>query len=313
MRIYVSGSLAFDRIMTFPGRFEDFILPEKIHILNVCFLVDSLEVRYGGCAGNIAYSLALLGEHPLILGCAGKDFDPYAGWLARHGLSLEGILRLPEEFTAGAYITTDKMDNQITGFNPGAMRSPCGYAFPYLNPEQSLAIVSPGNLDDMRALPAFFRKRSVPYVFDPGQQTTALSGPELEQAITGAAVLISNDYELELILKSTGLDKAELLNRVGALVTTLAEHGSRLIRKGQAVEIPAVPVESVVDPTGAGDAYRSGLLKGMAAGLDLSDACRLGSTAAAYAVERKGTQEHGYTREEFRARYEAVFGTCPLP
>ncbi|MGE4551673.1 MAG: carbohydrate kinase family protein [Desulfovibrionaceae bacterium] len=312
MHIYVSGSLAFDRIMTFPGRFSDHILPDKIHILNVCFLVDGLEERYGGCAGNIAYSLALLGERPLILAAAGKDFEPYARWLTRQGLSLEGVLRLPEEFTAGAYITTDQADNQITGFNPAAMRTPCGYAFPDLDPAQSLAIISPGNLDDMRNLPTFFRERGVPYIFDPGQQTTAFSGPELAAALTGAAVLVTNDYELELILKATGLDKAELLGRVGALVTTLAEHGSRVTRPDRVDEIPAVPVERVADPTGAGDAYRSGLLKGLAARLDLAEACRLGSVAAAYAVEQKGTQEHRYTPDEFRARYQAAFGDWPL-
>ncbi|MGE4293126.1 MAG: carbohydrate kinase family protein [Desulfovibrio sp.] len=308
MQLYISGSLAIDRIMTFPGRFQDHILPDKIHILNVCFLVDGLEERFGGTAGNIAYNLALLGENPLILACVGKDFDHYRSWLEEHGLSMEGVRVVDNDFTASAYITTDKSDNQITGFNPAAMRNPCGYDLSKADPAMSMAIVSPGNVEDMVELPRKFRAMGMPYTFDPGQQITALSGPQLLEALTGAAILASNDYELELIMKATGLDKAQLLERVGAIVTTLGENGSSVLRKGDAVQIPICPAVSVLDPTGAGDAYRAGMLRGLALGLDLAEACRIGAVCAAYCVERKGTQEHSFTPEEFKARYEATFG-----
>lgn len=308
MQLYISGSLAIDRIMTFPGRFQDHILPDKIHILNVCFLVDGLEERFGGTAGNIAYNLALLGDKPLILSCVGKDFDHYRSWLEQHGLSMHGVRVVENDFTASAYITTDKSDNQITGFNPAAMRNPCGFDFSAVDPAASMAIVSPGNVEDMLELPRKYRSLGLPYVFDPGQQITALTGAQLLEALSGAAILASNDYELEMIIKATGLDKAQLLERVGAIVTTLGENGSSVLRKGQAVQIPVCPAAKVADPTGAGDAYRAGMLRGLAQGLDLPEACRIGAVCAAYCVEQKGTQEHSFTRSEFKARYEATFG-----
>lgn len=308
MQIYISGSLAIDRIMTFPGKFQDHILPDKIHILNVCFLVDGLEERFGGTAGNIAYTLSLFGEKPLILSCAGKDFAPYREWLESRGLPMDGVRVLEDEFTASAYITTDKSDNQITGFNPAAMRRSCGYDFAGADPAASLAIVSPGNVEDMLELPRKYRAMGLPYVFDPGQQITALTGDQLLEALGGAAILASNDYELEMIMKATGLDKAHLLDKVGAIVTTLGEHGSSVLRRGEAVQLPVCPVEKVADPTGAGDAYRAGMLRGLSLGLDLPDACRIGAVCAAYCVERTGTQQHSFGMEEFKTRYEATFG-----
>ncbi len=310
MRIYVSGSLAFDRIMTFPGRFADHILPDKIHILNVCFLVNGLEERFGGTAGNIVYTLALLGERPTLLASAGKDFDSYAQWLENLGLDLSGVKRVEDDFTAGAYITTDMSDNQITGFNPAAMNHRCGYAFSDLKPEASLAIVSPGNLEDMLGLPDFYRKQGVPYIFDPGQNTTAFSGEQLSGAIAGSRMLVTNDYELELIMESTGMDKAKLLEITGCLVTTLGEKGSRVVEPGKVTEIPVAPAAQVLDPTGAGDAYRAGMLKGMALGLSVPEACKLGAVTASFSVEQKGTQEHAFSMADqaFRSRYEQTFG-----
>jgi adenosine kinase len=308
MRIYVSGSLAYDRIMTFPGRFSDHILPDKIHILNVCFLVNGLTEKFGGTAGNIAYSLKLLGENPVILSSAGKDFAAYADWLAVRGLSFEGIRRIEEEFTAGAYITTDQSDNQITGFNPGAMKHPCGFDVDGLDPVRSLAIVAPGNLDDMRDYPRRYKERGIPFVLDPGQNITAFSGPELTEMLTGATYLISNDYELELIQNATGLTLADILSRVSALITTLGENGSVIRCKDQEIRIPPAASRQVKDPTGAGDAFRAGLLKGLRTGLPLEKAGRLGSVSAVYAVEHHGTQEHAYSLAEFTARYEENFG-----
>jgi adenosine kinase len=308
MRIYVSGSLAYDRIMTFPGKFADHILPDKIHILNVCFLVNGLTEKFGGTAGNIAYTMSLLGEKPLILATSGKDFGAYKDWLGSLGLSLDGIKHVSDEFTAGAYITTDLSDNQITGFNPGAMKHPCGYAFPGLEPARDLAIVSPGNLDDMRQFPRFYKERGVRFLFDPGQNITAFPGEVLAEMITGANYFISNDYELEMVMNATGLSKAELLERTPVIITTLGENGSLISERGRETKIGAAKVASPKDPTGAGDAFRAGLLKGLADGKSLADAARVGSVAAAYAVEGHGTQEHKFTMSEFNERYVKNFG-----
>jgi len=176
MKIFASGSLAYDRIMDFPGKFEDHILPEKIHILNVCFMVNGLTEKFGGTAGNISYSLSLLGEKPLILATAGKDFDTYETWLHQHNLPLTGIRKIPEEFTAGAYITTDKADNQITGFNPGAMKYPSLYKFDGVDQKEAIAIIAPGNIEDMTNYGRIYKEKRIPYIFDPGQSITALSG-----------------------------------------------------------------------------------------------------------------------------------------
>jgi adenosine kinase len=308
MQLYVSGSLALDRIMNFPGKFADHILPDKIHILNVCFLVDGLNEYFGGTAGNIAYNLALLGEKPLILGCAGKDFAPYAKRLESLGLSLSGIRLVAEQFTAGAYITTDETDNQITGFNPGAMRERCGYKFPEKHEGQVMAIISPGNVNDMIELPEYFKKAGIPYIFDPGQQITALTGAQMVQAIEGSYALCTNDYELELVLKATGLSRAELLKRTGALVTTLGDQGSIIAQGDKETRVPAVKVDKALDPTGAGDAFRAGLLKGLSLGRDLAGAAALGSVCAAFCVEKKGTQEHHFDLGAFNSRFSAHFG-----
>lgn len=311
MRILVSGSLAYDRIMDFPGRFADHILPEKIHILNVCFMVNGLTERFGGTAGNIAYNLALLGEKPVILATVGKDFAPYRDWLLSLGLSLEGIKEIPQEFTAGAYITTDLADNQITGFNPGAMKFPSEYAFDGLNPAGAYAIIAPGNLEDMLAYSRFYKARGVPYIFDPGQSIPAWGGPELKEMAQGALALISNDYELEMFRQKTGLRDPDLLNLAGAVITTLGEAGSVVLTPGGREEIPAVPPRQVQDPTGAGDAYRAGLLKGLAHGLPWRDAARLGAALASFCVEQQGTQEHRVELPRLWERYSLSFGEPP--
>ena len=303
MQILVSGSLAYDRIMDFPGQFQDHILPDKIHILNVCFTVNGLTEKFGGTAGNIAYSLSLLGERPLILATAGKDFDNYRQWLRRNGLPLEGIVDIVDEFTASAYITTDKRDNQITGFNPGAMKFPSGYQLDGLKKGEALAIVSPGNLDDMIGYSRKYKKAGIDYICDPGQSIPALSPAQMTEMLTGCAVLISNDYELEMILDKTGLTRAAVLKRVGAMITTLGEEGAEICRDDQQVRIPAAPVSEVKDPTGAGDAFRAGLIKGMVESRSLAEAARIGATCASYAVEQLGTQEHRFTPEQFWERH----------
>ena len=308
MRILISGSLAYDRIMDYPGRFADHILPEKIHILNVCFLVNGLEEKFGGTAGNIAYSLALLGERPLIVATAGRDFDRYEQRLRQQGLPLAGIRRIEEELTAGAYITTDQADNQITGFNPGAMKHPSRFQLDGVDPAQALAIVAPGNLEDMETYSKAFREAGIPYICDPGQNIPAFSGDQLLAMISGSALLISNDYELEMIGKKTGLDKAGLLGRTKAIITTLGDKGSVVATAETEVPIPAVRAERVLDPTGAGDAYRAGLIKGLVSGRPLEEAARVGATCASFAVEHQGTQEHRFTETEFWQRHRDHFG-----
>ncbi|WP_319467112.1 carbohydrate kinase family protein [uncultured Pseudodesulfovibrio sp.] len=308
MQIYISGSLAFDRIMTFPDKFANHILPDKIHILNVCFLVDGLDERFGGTGGNIAYSLSLLGEKSVLLSQVGKDFSSYDAWLQEHGISIAGIRTIEQEFTAGAYITTDKSDNQITGFNPGAMKYPCQFDMTKIDSADALGIISPGNFDDMIAHPKYYRENGIPFIFDPGQQIPVFSGEQLLEAFDGAEILITNDYELEMIKNSTGLSKEEIVDRVAYLITTLGENGCAVNCKGEETLVSAVPVSAVVDPTGAGDAFRSGLLKGLSMGKTVVEAAKLGSVCGAYAVECNGTQEHCFTLEEFTKRFEASFG-----
>lgn len=308
MQIYISGSLAFDRIMNFPDKFSNHILPDKIHILNVCFLVDGMDERFGGTGGNIAYNLALLGEKPVLLSQVGKDFASYDTWLQKHGISVEGIRTVDQEFTAGAYITTDQSDNQITGFNPGAMKYPSQYDMTKVDTAEGIGIISPGNLGDMMDHPKYYRENGIPFIFDPGQQIPAFSGEQLAEAFDGAEILITNDYELEMVLKATGMTKDEVIDNVAYLITTLGENGSVVNCKGEETAVASVPVSDVLDPTGAGDAFRSGLLKGLAMGKTVVEAAKLGSVCAAYAVEHKGTQEHAFSMEEFTNRYEASFG-----
>jgi adenosine kinase len=308
MRILVSGSLAYDRIMSFPGSFADHILPDKIHILNVCFLVEGLEEKFGGTAGNIAYCLRLLGETPTIVASAGKDFAAYEAWLRHCGIALDGIRRVNSEFTAGAYITTDKADNQITGFNPGAMKHRAEYPVDEADPADTIAIVAPGNLEDMQDFPRRYKAKGIPCMVDPGQNITAFSGEQLTEMLTNATYLISNDYELELIQNATKLTQAEIVARCGSVITTLGENGSVIRQGSQEIAVPPCPVADVKDPTGAGDAFRAGLIKGLALGKSLPEAAKLGSVSAAYAVEKHGTQEHAFTWQEFCDRYAAVFG-----
>lgn len=308
MKIYVSGSLAYDRIMDFPGRFEDHILQDKIHILNVCFMVNGLSEQFGGTAGNIAYSLSLLEEKPVILATAGKDFDAYRKWLNSLALPLEGVVQIDEVFTAGAYITTDKADNQITAFNPGAMNFPSRFHFDGEDPSRTLAIVAPGNLEDMVTYSRQCAARKIPYIFDPGQSIPALEAKQIVDMMNGASVLISNDYELEMIIQKTGVAKADILDRVDYLITTLGENGSLICSKSATEEIPAATAGKVADPTGAGDAYRAGIIKGMVTGKTIAEAARMGSTCASFSVEKKGTQEHQFELDEFWHRYEMNFG-----
>lgn len=308
MNIFISGSLAYDRIMDFPGKFSDHILPDKIHILNVCFTVNGMVEKFGGTAGNIAYSLSLLGERPFILATIGKDYERYFAWLKDHNIPLDGIRIINEEFTAGAYITTDRADNQITGFNPGAMKYQSPFTFGSIDPDHSLCLIAPGNLTDMVEYAETCKGKGIKYICDPGQSLTGWEGKTLTQWIDGSMMLISNDYELELIMQMTGIDKKGLLRLTRTIVTTLGEKGSLISISGDDMRIPAAELHDVVDPTGAGDAFRSGLIKGLVMGRDMVTAAKMGSVAAAYAIEKYGTQEHHYSYEDFLERFRTNFG-----
>ncbi len=308
MNIYISGSLAYDRIMDFPGSFADYILPDKIHVLNVCFNVTSLIEKFGGTAGNVAYSLGLLGERPVIIATIGKDYAPYFTWLKQNGLATKWIEIVPEEFTAGAYITTDKSDNQITGFNPGAMKKATRFDLSAADPGDSIMLIAPGNLEDMMGYASLCREKGISFICDPGQSLTLWTGEQLRDWIRDSMLLITNDYELDVVMKMTGLSRSRLLGLTGMIITTLGDKGSRISTDGRDIAVPAAKVSEILDPTGAGDAYRAGLLRGLSLKHNIEKSAKMGSVAAAYAVEKYGTQEHHFTAEEFERRLHENFG-----
>ena len=302
MNIIVSGSLAYDRIMDFPGYFADHILPEKIHVLNICFQVNGIKEKFGGTAGNIAYALALMGEKPEISSAIGQDYHRYLDWLIQNGLSTQRIKIIEDDFTASAYITTDRSDNQITGFNPGAMKYSSNLDFDQLNSKETLLIISPGNLEDMINYSRLCKSRGIDYIFDPGQSLPMLEPQNLDQAIAGCRILICNDYELDLIMNKTGMSLDGLLSRTQTIIVTLGEQGSKIIRPEGETSIPAVRPRKVEDPTGAGDSYRGGLISGLIQGKDIELCARMGSVCASFAVESYGTQEYRFTPAEFQNR-----------
>jgi adenosine kinase len=305
MQIIVSGSMAYDRIMDFPGHFSEHILPDKIHVLNVCFQVNGMKEKYGGTAGNIAYALKLMGENPFICATIGHDYQRYFKWLAKNGLSSEGIKIIADEFTAGAYITTDRADNQITGFNPGAMKYQSTLNFDKLDPKDTLIIISPGNFEDMVNYPRACKAKGIEYILDPGQSLPMWDNNDLIRSIEGCKILIVNDYELSLIISKTQRDKKDLLKMSGTIITTLGESGSQISTGDREISVAAYRVKRVVDPTGAGDSYRGGLLSGLARGLDIEQCARMGSVCASFSIENYGTQEYSFTREEFDERLKS--------
>jgi len=306
MNIVVSGSMAYDRIMDFPGYFSDHILPDKIHMLNVCFQVNGMKEKFGGTAGNIAYALRMLGENPIICATIGHDYQRYFKWLTKNGISTENIKIIADEFTAGAYITTDQSDNQITGFNPGAMKYRSTIDFNQFAAGKTIVIVSPGNFDDMVEYPRACKVKGIDYILDPGQSLPLWDKNDLIQAIEGCRILIVNDYELSLIMSKTGLSKNALLKMAGTIITTLGELGSQVSTLTSEIAIPPVKLKKVVDPTGAGDAYRGGLLSGLVQGKDIVASAKMGGVSASYAVETYGTQEYSYTSEEFHTRLNGL-------
>ena len=311
MEILVSGSLAYDRIMDFPGRFSDHVVPDKIHMINVSFTVNGLVEKFGGTAGNIAYALSLLGEKPRILATLGHDYQRYFQWLEQRGIATDNIRIIPEELTASAYITTDSADNQITSFNAGAMKHPSRYDSAKTDPSQCIAIVAPGNLQDMAEYAQTYQEMGVFCIFDPGQSLPAWNATDLAQSIGRANMLVSNDYELQMIMNITGLSVQQLLGMVPTIITTKAEEGCKLVTRAGTIEVPAVPAAKVLDPTGAGDAFRGGLIKGLVEGRPVERAVQMGAVCGHYAVQTQGTQEYSFTAEEFAVTLQNHFSLGP--
>lgn len=293
--------------MNFPGYFEDHILPDKIHMLNVSFLVESLDRQRGGVAGNIAYSLGLLRQECRVVGAAGIDFDEYASELEELGIDTSGIWTVPDQVTASAFITTDRADNQITGFFPGAMARAGEQSILDWIDGVAIAVVSPTAPEAMELHVRELRETGTPYLYDPGQQIIALSPSALREGVEGARILASNDYELAMIEEKTGLSRDEIISMVPTVIDTLGDLGSTIHDGGEVHDIPSVAAWSVVDPTGAGDGYRAGLLAGYCKGLPWEVSGRIAATAATYVVEQKGTQGHDYSVEEFIERFSEAF------
>lgn len=290
--ILVSGSLAYDRIMNFPGRFRDHIMPDKIHLLNLSFEVETVEERFGGTAGNIAYNLKLLNQNPLIISAAGEDFEQYRNHLRTNSIDDSLIEIIADAKTAFVNIITDLDDNQISAFYPGALAD--ASVSNKIPKEVEIAIASPEAKESMINRVVIYQKKELPYVFDPGQQIPMFSGQELRQCMDGAKILIGNDYEIGLIRQKTGLSIKNILKKVEILVITLGEQGSRIYTSTGIIKIKSVKPAKFIDPTGAGDAYRAGFVSALIDGQSLKQCGTLASTIAAKAIEYYGAQEHKF-------------------
>jgi adenosine kinase len=311
MSVVSTGSIAFDYILTFKGRFGDHIVPGKTHIINLSFLVDTMEKRRGGVAGNYAYTLSLLGHPVAVLATAGEDGADYKAWLESLGVDCQGLRLLPDEYTATGFSTHDLDDNHIWGYYGGAMWKAGTLGLADTVGEPEAVIIGPNAPEAMFRLVRECREAGVRWVFDPAHQLPHMSAADLEEGSRGAWIVIGNDYELELIRQRTGRDQTALLELAEIVVTTLGREGSRIATRDGTFDIPPAPARREVDPVGAGDAYRAGLVFGLLNGGDVGRAGRLGALAATYAVEQTGTVEHRYTRDEFAARFQEVFGERP--
>jgi adenosine kinase len=307
MSILICGSMAYDNIMVFPGRFKDQILPDQIHILNVAFLVPEMRQEFGGCAGNVAYNLRMLDEEPLIMATVGQDFDAYRSWLDQQQLDSRYIQQIDSTRTAQAYITTDLDDNQITAFHPGAMDHAHVNTVPG-DAGLKLGIVSPDGRQAMLDHAAQFAAAGIPFVFDPGQGLPMFDGKELTHFVDQATWVVVNDYEGQMLADRTGLSHDELAARVSALVVTRGGEGSVIYVDGDRLDIPAVPPARISDPTGCGDAYRAGLLYGLSRGWPWADTGRLAALIGARKIEHDGTQNHRFSRESLAREFVQAFG-----
>ena len=308
MHALICGSMAYDTIMVFPDQFKNHILPDKIHMLNVAFLVPEMRREFGGCAGNIAYNLQMLGGKPLIMASVGDDFAPYGERLDKLGIAQTHIRHVPQTFTAQAFITTDLDDNQITAFHPGAMN------FSHQNhvvdaKNVSLGIIAPDGRDGMLQHAREFHEAGVPFIFDPGQGLPMFNGDEIRAFLQQADYLACNDYEAQMMQDKTGETMAQLARHVKAVIVTLGAQGSHIYANGKRHEIPCVKAKEVVDPTGCGDAYRAGLLYGIQSGWDWETTGRLASLVGSIKIGHRGGQNHRLSRDEIGSHYNAAFGS----
>jgi len=307
MRTLICGSIAYDTIMVFHDQFKNHILPDQLHILNVAFLVPDMRREFGGCAGNIAYTLKMLGGEPMIMATVGDDHQAYSYRLDKLHLQQEHVRRVPDTFTAQAFITTDLDDNQITAFHPGAMNHS------HLNhvrdaKDIGLGIIAPDGRDGMLQHAREFHAAGIPFIFDPGQGLPMFNGEELLEFVRIAEYVTVNDYEGQMLQERTGKKIEELAKLVKALVVTLGARGSVVYSGGQQIEIPCVKAEAVADPTGCGDAFRAGLLYGIGAGLDWPQTGRLAALLGAIKIAKRGGQNHHFTRDEIAQRFKESFG-----
>ena len=325
MKLIVTGSIAYDYLMSFPGKFTEHILAEHLQRVSLSFLVDSMDKRRGGCAPNIAYTLALLGERPYLMAMAGQDFKDYDEWLQAAGVDTSLVRHVPDKFCASFFCSTDTENNQIASFYTGAMSNASELSFRTVE-QPGLVIISPNDPGAMVQYVEECRTLGIPFIFDPGQQCARMSGDELREGITGARLVICNDYEFELIRQKTGMGEEEVLAQAGALVITRGEDGCSLHEKAPGfgtrdsglgtalsrVDIKAITPHRIVDPTGVGDAFRGGFMKGMAAGASFTICAQVGTVAATYVLEHLGGQSHAYTMKEFADRYAQHFGPLSL-
>jgi len=307
-RALICGSVAYDTILVFQDRFKAHILPDKLHILNVSFLVPEMRREFGGCAANIAYGLKLLGDLGLPMAAAGRDFGPYRERLLELGIAVDYIKEIPGAFTAQAYITTDLDDNQITAFHPGAMQYAHVNEISAVAGDIALGIVAPDGRQAMIEHAAQFAAAKIPFIFDPGQGLPMFGADELKTFIGQATWVAVNDYEWGMLQQKSGLTAADLMDKVEALIVTRAADGSVIHTKGRVLEIPCAKPRAVVDPTGCGDAYRAGLIHGLLQGLDWEATGRVASLMGSIKIESRGPQNHRFTRAEFERRYSDNFG-----
>lgn len=306
MSTLICGSYAYDTIMVFHDHFKNHILPDKVHMINVSFLVPDMRREFGGCAGNIAYNLKLLGGNPIPMATVGNDFSPYADWMDKCGITRRHLKVFDETFTGQAFITTDKDDNQITAFHPGAMSLSHENRITDAN-GVSIGIVSPDGRDGMIEHAEQFSEADIPFIFDPGQGMPMFNDEDLLRFTEQATWITLNDYEAQLFEERTGLSPHEIAERVEALIITRGGEGSIIYTKEHRIDIPAASVTAINDPTGCGDAYRAGLLYGLMHDMDWETTGRIASLMGAIKIEQHGTQNHGFSREEFDHRFQGAF------
>ena len=312
MNVVVTGSIAFDYIMSFPGRFREHILPDQLDNLSLSFLVDSMKKQRGGCAANIAYNLALLGERPLLMATAGQDFGEYRKWLEQHGVDTSAVREYPDEFTSSFFVSTDLDQKQIASFYMGAMGRASELSFRQMRARPDLVIIAPNDPGAMIQYVRECKELGIRYIYDPSQQIVRLSDDDLLAGIEGSFITIVNDYEFEMLRNRLKMDEAAFLKRAEVVIITRGEQGSSILARDQRYDIPPVLTARPVDPTGVGDAYRAGLIRGLALGLPWETIGRVAALAATYVIENHGPQNHQYTREEFAQRYRTHFGNGGL-